>query len=752
MNYLKNVKKLLQAGGKYLKNFIIYVSTNGKKVFVSKIVPEVKKSLKHFKKFKRPSTINIDTILDFFSTPLRNIKIHTRLLISITGIVFFLLIITSSLSYNKSSSAIKTKISTYSIQITNQIGDILSKDIKRTENFIFEMSTNSSTTKNSLQDTLISIINPNTDVFYDRQVMGDYSRYLAIQLGTMGSSIAMFKIVLPDYTSIDYGSNIIPNEDIKKIVEDTNKSSDINQFSFYISPNSRNGKGCYPVISNKVISVSNGKYLGTIICVLRDDYLLNQYKAIDLGEDTDIFIIDRNGIVVSSNNEKIEIGKVFKDKNFFEQLKIKNAEKKYDFQAKINKEDYLITHTNLDKYGLCVVSTIPYSYLNKEPNSLLRTMFYIFIVCVVFTVILSLLITRSISKPLGKLVALMKMGRDGNLAIVIEDNKNDEISVVMNNFNEMIGNIRKVVTNGNESARKVLTSAEEIDAYVKRSTQLTSNIAATTLEIADGASSQAMEISDASIYMNNLYEGIVKVQDEVVSVSEIAVDTYNLSENALFSVKSLKEKSAETGEVSNKIKNDITILKNDTKEVKKIIKLIMDIASHTKLIALNATIEAAKAGETGKGFAVVATEVKKLANRIKDASVLVNKILNNIQQKTETTVEYANSTSHIMSEQMEAVHETDNAFKTILERMSIVSKQIQDVTEQVKTITSLNEQTKDSLRKIAVVSEEAAATTEDVSANTHEQMNEAEELSVYASELSKMAQELNKALSIFKLD
>ncbi len=752
MNYFKSFRKFFQEGGKHLKNFVVDISILLKKMFVSKSISGIKNRSKQNKKFKLPSSINIETILDFFSMPLRNIKIHTRLLISITGIVFILLIVTSFLSYNKSSNAIKNKISTYSIQITNQIGDILSKDIKRIENFIYEMSTNSSVTRNSLQDTLAKIIDPKTDVFYDKQVMGEYAKYLANQLGTMGSSIAMFKVILPDYTSIDYGSNIIPDEDIKKLIEDMNKSSDTNYFSFYISPNARNGKGCYPVISNKVISVTNGKYIGNIICVLRDDYLLNQYKSIDLGEDTGIFIVESNGIVVSSNNEKIETGKVFHDINFINQLKIKNSEKKYDFQAKINNKNYLITHTYLDKYNWCVVSTIPNSYLNKESNSLLWTMLYIFIICLVFTVILSFLITRSISKPLGKLVTLMKMGRNGNLAIDIEDDKKDEISVVMNNFNEMIGNIRKVVTNGDESARKVLKSAEEINAYVKRSTQLTSKIAATTMEIAEGASSQAMEISDASIYMSNLYDGIVKVQGEVVNVSEIATDTYNLSEKALFSVKSLKEKSAETGEVSNKIKNDITILKNDAKEVKKIIKLIMDIASQTKLIALNATIEAAKAGETGKGFAVVATEVKKLANRIKEASDVVNKILNNIQQKTETTVEYANSTSHIMSEQMEAVHETDNTFKTIINGMSIVTKQIQEVTDQVRKIASLNELTKNSLKRVAVVSEEAAATTEDVSANTQEQMNEAEELSGYAGELSKMAQELNKALSIFKLD
>jgi len=125
------------------------------------------------------------------------------------------------------------------------------------------------------------------------------------------------------------------------------------------------------------------------------------------------------------------------------------------------------------------------------------------------------------------------------------------------------------------------------------------------------------------------------------------------------------------------------------KEIKKIIKMILDISGQTKLLALNATIEAARAGEAGKGFAVVASEVKKLANRTKDASNIINDILNNIQKKTELIVDYANNTSYIIAQQLDAVNETDNAFKTILEGMLDISEQINEVDSSVKEIVSL---------------------------------------------------------------
>ena len=117
--------------------------------------------------------------------------------------------------------------------------------------------------------------------------------------------------------------------------------------------------------------------------------------------------------------------------------------------------------------------------------------------------------------------------------------------------------------------------------------------------------------------MNVLSENINTVGDNMKVILDVITNTEQLSRDALASVNTLNNKAVETRNVTNKIVVDINELNTDMKEIRKIVKVIVDIAEQTNLLSLNASIEAARAGEAGKGFEVVAGEVKKLADQSK---------------------------------------------------------------------------------------------------------------------------------------
>jgi methyl-accepting chemotaxis protein len=84
-------------------------------------------------------------------------------------------------------------------------------------------------------------------------------------------------------------------------------------------------------------------------------------------------------------------------------------------------------------------------------------------------------------------------------------------------------------------------------------------------------------------------------------------------------------------------------LSQSTDSIGGIVDVINKLADQTNMLALNAAIEAARAGDQGRGFAVVADEVRDLAKKTTDATQGIADMLEEINNRTSTSVRSVDS-------------------------------------------------------------------------------------------------------------
>ena len=163
----------------------------------------------------------------------------------------------------------------------------------------------------------------------------------------------------------------------------------------------------------------------------------------------------------------------------------------------------------------------------------------------------------------------------------------------------------------------VASSSTELRATAE---SLNANADSTTgqLDLAHESSENASDLTDQAASLADALKGAVS------RISGQIQDSTKVAESAM--------QEAEHTNVT------VAELAAGSQRVDRVLNLITNIASQTRLLALNATIEAARAGEAGKGFAVVANEVKELATQTASATEEVGEQITAMKGSTNDAV------------------------------------------------------------------------------------------------------------------
>ncbi|MCU0842413.1 MAG: methyl-accepting chemotaxis protein [Thiobacillaceae bacterium] len=341
----------------------------------------------------------------------------------------------------------------------------------------------------------------------------------------------------------------------------------------------------------------------------------------------------------------------------------------------------------------------------------------------VLSVVLSLLIRRSITHSANELERAARQFAKGDLSDRARLEGNDELARVARGFNQMaldfsrlIGDIRQSAEAVSLAARRTAENSGAVADNSNRQEGLSQDTAREADQMAEKIASAGDNIA-----------GIVAAADEA---SELASRGLQVVNGATQGIQAIARSVADTTRM-------VTSLGQQSDEIGRIVGVIKDIADQTNLLALNAAIEAARAGEQGRGFAVVADEVRKLAERTTQATVEISGTIQNIQQDTIKAVAAMGQGNQEVEGGVSMAREAGEAIGSI-------NQAVGRVTEMIHVIDGIRAEQVTASRSIAAHVEdihEMAGHNRDASASSAHA----------AQELTDLAERLRDSVSRFKL-
>jgi methyl-accepting chemotaxis protein len=336
------------------------------------------------------------------------------------------------------------------------------------------------------------------------------------------------------------------------------------------------------------------------------------------------------------------------------------------------------------------------------------------IIIAVISIVSGVIMAKSITEPVNKLLFHFKEFAQGKLNVAINVDRHDELGNVLNGFKDSANAIAKTMVQINMVATQVASSAEEFSATSRQ----------TSLSI----SQQKEDTQQVVELMGQMTHELDNVFNSAQSAHESAMDCQQQSQNGKLVVQNTITNITTLVSGVEQAQQQMEQLEKDSTNIEAVLDVIKGIAAQTNLLALNAAIEAARAGEHGRGFAVVADEVRNLSKRTQDSTQEIEELITKLQTGSQNTAQamdrgqlsaqetliHSNKAGTSLDGINNSVQDISNKNQDIKDIADNQRSFMQSISQNITSIASGADLTVENSKQIEVVSDELANLASDL--------------------------------------